>query len=180
MQYRSPATPARLSGNYNWMAHRGNYPRLSVVLGDFGSSVSSVDSPYIKLRYQRNFSPPKHFDKKADVYQLGLVVVALYRLMIKPKAYWDQCRGSPAGAGYTPGLNNVLKRCSRDRSVERMPVAGLRQALNGPQIEVVGRINYCWESRSVSRLDIGIRVSQTCVEIVLVSSVGIMKMRSLV
>ncbi|KAF1834599.1 kinase-like protein [Decorospora gaudefroyi] len=146
--YMQRGYPAVGGDTYDWIVHRDVYPRniflglpssphLSwpqVVLGDFGSSLSRADAQSrqgIELRQQRDFSSPDQlFTRRADVYQLGLVIVALCRLTVRPKLYCSQFGNSPAGSGYTPSLNNVLSRCLVDNPWARVNSLGLKDMLS--------------------------------------------------
>jgi len=148
LRHMQRGDPPVLSNTYDWIMHRDIYPRNiflglpashepswpKVVLGDFGSSISSVDSwQAIELRQQQDFSPQPFElpnNKRSDVYQVGLVIVALCRLTIQPKhqSHWFQ--GSPAGGTYTPMLNDILTRCLENSPVNRVSAMELYQVLN--------------------------------------------------
>jgi len=145
MQRGNP--PVR-SDTYDWILHRDIYPRNiflglpvshepswpKVVLGDFGSSISSTDDwRTIELRQQQDFSPPPFEppnNKRTDVYQVGLVIVALCRLTTMPKLCSLSFQSSPAGGTYTPMLNDVLRRCLENSPVNRVSAMELHQVLN--------------------------------------------------
>jgi serine/threonine protein kinase len=128
-----------LNLDYEWIIHRDICPRNiflglptsshpswpHVVLGDFGSSISRAEQwQSIELRQQPHFSPPhsEMSNRKSDVYQLGLVIVALCRLTIM--------QGNPAGVTYTPQLNKVLTSCLIDSPINRVSAIGLAQMLD--------------------------------------------------
>jgi len=140
-------SPVVFHNNFDWIIHGDLYPRNiflglpashhpswpRVVIGDFGSSVSKSGlRPDFQLRQQQDFSPPEQLTTRSDVYQLGLIIVALCRLTTVPKIYWAHFREGqkPTGEGYTDGLNNVLRKCLVANFVDRISTLGLIQAVN--------------------------------------------------
>jgi len=148
LRHMQRGDPPALHNNYDWILHRDIYPRNiflglpvshepswpKVVLGDFGSSISSVDQwQNIELRQQQDFSPPPFEppnNKRSDVFQVGLVVVALFRLTTMPSLYSQSFQSSPAGATYTPMLNDILGRCLELLPANRVSAMELHQVLN--------------------------------------------------
>lgn len=114
------------------VTHEPSWPK--VVLGDSGSSISSVDQwQTIQVRQQQGLGPPPFElpnNNRSDVYQVGLVIVALCRLPTMPKLYSLSFQSSPAGGIYTPGLNDILKRCLETLPVNRVSAVELHQVLN--------------------------------------------------
>jgi serine/threonine protein kinase len=127
-------SPPLIGNDYDYILHRDLYPRNvflgppashhpslpAVLLGDIGSSISKADVDArrnIQLRQQPHFA-----HKRADMYQLGLVIVALCRLTFTPKIYRHEFQNvmGPAGPGYTQALNSILKRCLKVNPVNRL------------------------------------------------------------
>ncbi|EFQ95363.1 hypothetical protein PTT_06671 [Pyrenophora teres f. teres 0-1] len=140
-------SPVAMHTNFDWIIHGDLYPRNiflgppashhpswpHVVIGDFGSSISrSGLCPEFELRQQQDFSPPEQLTTRSDIYQLGLIIVALCRLTRNPKIYWAHFQEGqkPAGEGYTTGLNNVLRKCLVANFVDRISTFGLVQMVN--------------------------------------------------
>ena len=148
LRHMQRGDPPVLSDTYDWILHRDIYPRIiflglpashepswpKVVLGDFGSSISRTDNwQTIELRQQRDFSPPPFEppnNKRSDVFQVGLVIVALCRLTTMPSLYLQSFQSSPAGGTYTPMLNDILKKCLQFSPVNRVSAMELHQVLN--------------------------------------------------
>ncbi|RMZ67174.1 NEK kinase [Pyrenophora seminiperda CCB06] len=133
--------------NFDWIVHVDLYPRNiflglptshhpswpRVVIGDFGSSVSRTQStPNFELRQQPDFRPPEQCFPRSDVYQLGLVIVALCRLTTQPKhslGFFPTFQ-KPAGEMYSEGLNNVLRKCLEVNYAARIHTLGLVQTIH--------------------------------------------------
>jgi len=148
LRHMQRGDPPVLNDTYDWIIHRDIYPRNiflglpashepswpKVVLGDFGSSISSVDHWHaIELRQQQDFSPPPFEppnNKRSDVYQVGLVIVALCRLTTMPSLYLQSFQSNPAGVTYTPILNDILKRCLEILPANWVSAVELHQVLN--------------------------------------------------
>ncbi|KAK7181078.1 G2-specific protein kinase nim-1 [Paraphaeosphaeria sporulosa] len=142
MQY-GPSGDAR---GWNWIYHRDLHPGnvfitgrrdsgLHVVLGDFGSAVSSTWGDGARVRMQAvDFGIPERLmNCTSDLYQIGLNIVAMCRLTFRPLAFVRPARGGRerlvAGAEYSDALNGLVGRCLRTKPEERISVKALRAAL---------------------------------------------------
>jgi serine/threonine protein kinase len=103
MQRGPDARNRGLQLSWNWIVHRDIWPAniflgtlnrthfSEVVLGDFGSYATRDDALFSRilgLRQQPDFAPPlaKRFtlNPKIDIYQFGLVIVAMCQLRLLP------------------------------------------------------------------------------------------------
>jgi hypothetical protein len=83
--------------------------------------------------------PGEETHKRADVYQLRLVIVALCRLTSTPKSYQHEFQNvtGPAGPGYTQDLNSILKRCLENSPIDRLLTYHLDEAISS-SVRLVG------------------------------------------
>ncbi|KAF1846049.1 kinase-like protein [Cucurbitaria berberidis CBS 394.84] len=135
--------------NWNWVIHRDLWPanvflgKLDpdvyprVVLGDFGSSITRDETRnrhQIELRNQDNFAPLPHdqfhVDGRNDVFQIGLIIVAMCKLTQHPKEHDSTFTKSPAGSTYSLRLNELLSMCLTVNMLNRINTMSLKRLLD--------------------------------------------------
>ncbi|PVI04984.1 kinase-like protein [Periconia macrospinosa] len=140
--------PGHTDQSRGWLLHGDIHPgnvflrtapeasdSLDVLLGDFGSSHhfctwqneprlgrDAAQHPYYLVR-------DSTWNRRSDVYQIGLVMVALCRLTTKPL---DEVKrgGSACGSRYSSKLNELVGDCLRSNPQNRIRVAELRETLH--------------------------------------------------
>lgn len=125
------------------------YPRAK--LADFGSNITRDDCrdrAFPVLRRQPHFAPLNQVvlsgrgyihqqiaegtDQRNDVYQFGLIVVAVCRQTLCPKDYKDWLASSPADSSYSTRLNQTVTECLRPVISHRPTAAILVSLLRTP------------------------------------------------
>ncbi|KAF2448351.1 kinase-like protein [Karstenula rhodostoma CBS 690.94] len=143
MQHGPPGGGARA---WNYVYHRDLHPGnifitgrrdtgLHVVLGDFGSAVSRAWGDGARVHMQAvDFGIPEScMNDTSDIYQIGLVIIAMCRLTYRPLALVRPTRGARerllAGPQYSDALNRLVERCLRTNPGDRVGVLDLRAEL---------------------------------------------------
>lgn len=103
------------------------YP--TVVLGDFGCSVTQRDQTSIRMSaFTRAFQPPEapNFSETCDTYSLALSIHCMSQLTRHPWHDGEVVRQSPlAGAGCSSILSSVLQSCLKYRWIDRPDITEL-------------------------------------------------------
>jgi len=77
--------------------------------------------------------PERIMHSRSDLYQIGLVIVALCRLTYQPLTIVRPAQGGRprelVGEQYSRTLNRLVERCLRTRPEDRISVRELREAL---------------------------------------------------
>ena len=140
------------SSAWNWIVHRDIWPANilvgsrpmsggedaypSIVIADFGSAVSKLDVQCgrhrrLELRQQPDFKVPgvdraEVVDRRSDVYQVGINLVAMGRLDLEPAKYRERFKVETVGMGYSEALNALVRKCLLKESRLRIAPGELR------------------------------------------------------
>lgn len=160
------------SADWSWIFHRDIHPgnvfitggerigdHIHVLLGDFGSSITEDrdDNMEIHMQMQAFRVPERRMNHGSDVFQLGLVMIAVCRLTRNPHNILHFHRRGAlrglAGSKYSSRLNRLIKECCRTDPARRIEIRELvreidragvrnphmRDRLRFPELEIIGQ-----------------------------------------